>query len=287
MGIDVHGLNFLKYTKKRKPFGDVITIGRQGINVSESVIKDILKITSEYKNKSYCEELLKSYLGATKVESVDNSNYEEASYVHDMNQSLPSNLINKYDTVFDGGCLEHIYNVPQALKNCSLFCKPGGQILHALPANNCCGHGFWQFSPELFFSLYSKNNGYAETEVFIADLTNTKKWYRVKQPTNGRRVNVKSSRPLYVLVRTVLQEEKFNHADVQQSDYVFEWTASNQEKNLTANNKLSIKERIKKISVLHKLLAPIYHFYLKIKINDGLNSRNPNISLIKINDYIH
>jgi hypothetical protein len=287
VGIDVHGLNFLKYTKKRKPFGDVITIGRQGINVSESVIKDILKITSEYKNKSYCEELLKSYLGATKVESVDNSNYEEASYVHDMNQSLPSNLINKYDTVFDGGCLEHIYNVPQALKNCSLFCKPGGQILHALPANNCCGHGFWQFSPELFFSLYSKNNGYAETEVFIADLTNTKKWYRVKQPTNGRRVNVKSSRPLYVLVRTVLQEEKFNHADVQQSDYVFEWTASNQEKNLTANNKLSIKERIKKISVLHKLLAPIYHFYLKIKINDGLNSRNPNISLIKINDYIH
>jgi hypothetical protein len=286
MGIDVHGLNFLKYSKKKKPFGDVITIGRQGIHVSEPVIKDILKISSEYKNHSFCEELFKSYLEATKVESIDNSNYEEATHIHDMNQSLPSNFINKYDTVFDGGCLEHIYNVPQALKNCSLFCKPGGQILHALPANNCCGHGFWQFSPELFFSLYSKNNGYDETEVFIADLTNTKKWYQVKQPENGKRVNIKSSRPLYVLVRTVLLKEKFNHINVQQSDYVFEWAASSVEKKPTANDKFSLKERIKKIPLLYKLLAPAYDIYLKIRVNDGLNARNPNLLVININDFI-
>lgn len=30
-----------------------------------------------------------------------------------------------YDTVFDGGCFEHIYNITQAFKNCSPFCKPG------------------------------------------------------------------------------------------------------------------------------------------------------------------
>jgi hypothetical protein len=246
MGIDVHGLNFLKYSKTKKPFGDVITIGRQGLHLTEPVIKGILKITSEYKNHPYCEELLNSYLGATKVESVDNSNYEEATYVHDMNQALPSNLIGKYDTVFDGGCLEHIYNAPQALKNCSLFCKPGGQILHVLPANNFCGHGFWQFSPELFFSLYSINNGYVETEVFIADLANTKQWYQVKQPSNGQRVNVMSSSSLYVLVRTVLQKEKFNHTNVQQSDYVFEWTAPNEEKNSIAKDKSSLKEHVKK-----------------------------------------
>jgi hypothetical protein len=242
MGIDVHGLNFLKYSKMKKSFGDVITIGRQGLHVIEPVIKDVLKITLEYKNQPYCEELLNTYFGATKVESIDNSNYEDATYVHDMNQSLPANLIGKYDTVFDGGCLEHIYNVPQALKNCSLFCKPGGQILHVLPANNFCGHGFWQFSPELFFSLYSTSNGYAETQVFMADLSNTKQWFQVKQPSNGQRVNVMSSGSLYVLVRTVLQKENFNHTNVQQSDYVFGWAAPNEDKNSVTQYKSNIKQ---------------------------------------------
>lgn len=287
MGIDIHGLNFLKYSKMKKPFGDVITIGRQEIHVIEPVIKEILKITSEYKRQQYCEELLNSYFGATKVESLDNSNYEQVTYIHDMNQPLPSNLIGKYDTVFDGGSSEHIYNAPQALKNCSLLCKPGGQILQVLPANNFCGHGFWQFSPELFFSLYSKNNAYADTEVFIADLANTKQWYKVKQPSNGERVNIKSSNSLYVLVRTVLQKEKFNHTNVQQSDYVFEWTALNKEKKSIAKDKLSFKERVKKISFLYKLLSLLYDRYLKLKVNNRLNRKNPSLSLLKIKDYIN
>ena len=158
MGIDVHGLNFLRYAKTKKLFGSVMTIGRQGLHVTEPMIKEIFHTNSDYKNQKYCEELLTKYFGAIDVESLDNSNYEGASHVHDMNQPLPTNLVRRFDTVFDGGCLEHIYNAPQALKNCSLLCKPGGQILHVLPANNLCGHGFWQFSPELFFSLYSKVN---------------------------------------------------------------------------------------------------------------------------------
>ena len=285
MGIDVHGLNFLRFSKMKKPFGDLITIGRQGLHVTEPVIKDILKTTSEYKNQSYCEELLNLYFEATKVESIDNSNYEESTYVHDLNKAPPLNLVGKYDTVFDGGCLEHIYNAPQALKNCSLFCKPGGQILHVLPANNFCGHGFWQFSPELFFSLYSADNGYAETEVFLADLANTKRWYQVHPPSNGKRVNVYSSSSLYVLVRTVLQKENFDHINVQQSDYIFEWAKPNGDINLIAKKKSNIKEYLRKILLQYKLLSPMYYLYLNR--NNKLNRKNPGLSLIKISDYIH
>ena len=286
MGIDIHGLNFLRYAKTKKAFDSVITIGRQGLYVNESMIKEIFKANSDYKNQAYCEVLLNKYFGATKVESVDNSNYEDATYVHDMNQSLPPNLIGKFDTVFDGGCLEHIYNAPQALKNCSLFCKPGGQILHVLPANNFCGHGFWQFSPELFFSLYSKNNGYDQTQIFIADLTNTKQWYQVKQPVNGYRVNVTSSNSLYVLVRTVLKGKEFNHTNVQQSDYVFEWAGLKNDKNSTTQYKSSFKRNLKKISLLYELLSPLYNIYLKAKRNDELNKNNPGLSLLKIQDLL-
>ena len=272
MGLDIHALNFLRYAKTKKPFGSVMTIGRQGLHVNEPMIKEIFHTSSDYKNHEYCEELLIKYLGATNVESIDHSEYEGASYSHDMNQPLPSELVGRFDTVFDGGCLEHIFNAPQALKNCSLFCKPGGQILHALPANNFCGHGFWQFSPELFFSLYSKNNGYADTQVFIADLSNTKRWFLVKEPANGQRVNVMSSNSLYVLVRTVLKDAGFTHAHVQQSDYVFEWDG---EKNNhpKPKDKSGIKELLKKIPFIYEHLIPFYHFYLKVKNDDGLTAK--------------
>src|SRR5258708_37485432 len=87
----------------------------------------------------------------------------------------------EYETIIDCGTAEHIFEVSQVLRNLSGLCASGGQIVHVLPANNFCGHGFWQFSPELFFSLYSAASGYGETEVFLADLRDPGEWFEVKQ----------------------------------------------------------------------------------------------------------
>jgi hypothetical protein len=223
MGIDVHGLNLLRYSKSFGDFGKTVTIGRQGLDVSEAQLRSAIEIRSDHKKERYIETLLLRHFGADGVDSIDNSDYEHATTVHDMNAPIPSGLEQVYDTVIDGGCLEHIYNVPQALRNCSLLCKPGGQILHILPANNFCGHGFWQMSPELFFSLYSFERGYCDTDVFLADLSNTNTWFKVAPPKDGRRVNVHSSSELYVLTRTVRRQVPFSQNNVQQSDYIFGW----------------------------------------------------------------
>src|SRR5262249_36459999 len=125
------------------------------------------------------------------------------------------------DTVIDSRSLQHIYNVSQPFANVSALCVVGGQILHALPANNQCGHGFWQFSPELFYSLYSEANGYRETRVFIANTVDETHWYEVKPPANGGRAEVMSPTPLVVLVRT--KKDGPLRQDVQQSDYAHVW----------------------------------------------------------------
>ena len=289
MGIDVHALNFLKYAKKIKAFGDTITIGRQGIYVTESAIKKIIEAKADYKNKEYCEELLIEYFGAKKVESIDNSMYEKATYTHNMNEPTPQNLTGKFDTVFDGGCLEHIFNAPQALKNCSLFCKKNAQIIHVLPTNNFCGHGFWQFSPELFFSLYSKENGYADTEVFVADLSETKKWYQVKQLGKGQRAEIMSSNSLYILVRTVLIGNEFRHSNVQQSDYIYAWDNVNEKNNNKEKltfNKTCIKKIIKKYLFFYDVLRPIYNLYKNLKKNNKLNKKNPALSVLQLKNFI-
>jgi len=286
MGIDTHALNFLRNAKKKKLFGETITIGRQQLDTIEHKVKELVGAKSTYKNQAYCEELLTEYFGATKVESIDNSAYEKATHIHNMNEPIPQNLCEKFDTVIDAGCLEHIFNVPQALKNCSLLCKRGGQIIHILPANNFCGHGLWQISPELFFSLYSTENGYEETEVFLADLLDRNKWYQVQKPTNGKRLEIMSSNALYVLVRTVLQQTNFTQ-NVQQSDYVHKWnrTTSISEPILPKGH-FGFRKILRDIPFVYNLLLPIHQLYLRANTKKGLSGNNPELSVITVKTYI-
>ncbi len=222
MGIDTHSLHLLRYaTRKFGGLGNTITLGRLAVLLGPHASRKWVGTA----RGSYCEPLLTKHFGASKVDSIDNSPYEGANIIADMNQELPAALKRQYDAVIDFGCSEHIFDIAQALRNVASLCKIGGTILHAVPANGFCGHGFYQFSPELFFSCYSRTNGYADTEVFLADLCDIKNWYRVSLPVDGNRINVRSYGELYVLV--VTKRVATAPETVQQSDYEFTWANSN------------------------------------------------------------
>jgi hypothetical protein len=207
-------------TKEHGPLGSVATIGRQGLDVPPYWLKRLLPSATQSYGR-YCEQVLIDCFGASSVESFDNSDYEGATHVHDFNIPVP--LDRKYDAVLDAGTTEHIFNAPQALANISALCAEGGRIIHVLPANNYCGHGFWQFSPELFFSLYSEANGYDGTKVFLASLSNWRTWYQC-HPTDGHRAEFRSlgRSPLLIMARTVKRHAS-TVRQVQQSDYVAAW----------------------------------------------------------------
>jgi hypothetical protein len=238
MGIDTHALNFIKYVSKQRPMGRVATVGRQTLQLPE--------LAARYGR--YCDEFLQKNFGATLVDSYDFSDYEGATYIVDMNEPLAEER--RYDTVIDCGCLEHVFNAPQALKNVSRLCDIGGQIIHVLPANNFCGHGFWQFSPELFFSLYSDANGYTATQVFLADLSDLDVWYAVERPTTER-AEVTSKGPVYVMCATVKHSDCSKQA-VQQSDYVPLWNAAAQSSREIFGE--SFRKEIKKVRWLYRWL---------------------------------
>ena len=220
MGIDVHALNLLRFAAKLQPLGDVATLARQGLDVAPVRLRQLLGTREPLPPaERFCERLLVDRLGARSVESFDNSAYEGATHVVDLNRPITD--APSYDTVLDPGTSEHIFDIRQVLANVSRLCRAGGQILHVLPANNQNGHGFWQFSPELFFSLYSGTNGYRDTRVFLASDVWESHWFEVVQPP-GVRVNVTSLTRTSVLVRTV-RGETVSDEDVQQSDYVQLW----------------------------------------------------------------
>jgi len=218
VGIDEHGLKFLDYVYKSGDFGKTITIGRQSIHLPIARSR-VLKVSSDTESG---EELLVRRFGANLVDSIDHSPYEGANIIHDLNLVVPPQMVGQYDTIIDFGSSEHVFNVPAVFQNYVSMCKPGSRILHVLPANNFCGHGFFQFSPELFFSLYSEINGFSLTEVFLANLNDLKHWYLVKKPSDGTRVNVHSSSPIYVMVKTTVKRLA-SQLIVQQSDYEYMW----------------------------------------------------------------
>ncbi len=152
--------------------------------------------------RRYIEPLLEM-MGAKDVASIDASAFEGATIVHDMNQPLPSEMKNRFSVGIDFGTLEHVFNYPQALKNAMESVALGGHLLAVTPCNGWMGHGFYPFSPELFFRALSPENGFLLEHQFIWQRANRDKWYSCIDPKLLNRRFLRHSPHIYWFKRSV------------------------------------------------------------------------------------
>jgi len=266
MGIDVHALQFLIGLAKDKDFGETLTLGRQKLDVPLGRIGKYLDLRLDYKHEEYAEYILKEYFGSTCVESLDNSAYEGADHVADLNVKFSDSLgLGPYDTIIDCGTLEHVYNFPVAINNVIGLLKNGGRIIHVLPANNFSGHGFWQFSPELFYSMYTPQLGFQDVEVYLASLDRHEKVYKVRRPSDGIRVTFVSASRVHVMV-SARKKHPTEIINVQQSDYLELWAG---------NDKNNFESPLRWKGLKKWILYPYYKIYKKNV--RGLTSVNPGL----------
>ncbi|MBV9344128.1 MAG: hypothetical protein JOZ03_03970, partial [Gammaproteobacteria bacterium] len=151
------------------------------------------------------------------------------------NLPVPEALLARFDVVFDGGAIEHVFNFPVAISNLMRMLKVGGHLFMATPANNFLGHGFYQFSPELMFRVFTAENGFEIGSVQLVEarypspeLTRNRLAYQVADPAQVHtRVGLLSKRPVLMLVhaRKLAERTLFERAPLQ-SDYVSEWAAA-------------------------------------------------------------
>lgn len=238
MGIDAHGSRFLLYARSLGvDFARTLTIGRQGLHLRPAELRSNLarfglpatRARAESilsRDGGYAGELLR-LLGAEQVHSLDASDYEGATHLHDLNRQPPDPLAAAYTVVLDGGSLEHVFNFPRALKSCMEMVAVGGHFLAITPANNFMGHGFYQFSPELFLSVFVEANGYRLEQLIAFEDRPGAPWYRIHRPASpSKRIMSRHSRPVYLLVlarRTEAVEPLASWP--QQTDYVATWEA--------------------------------------------------------------
>ena len=249
MAITVQDCRLLAYSKSKLnvDFSSIVTLGRMNLYASESEISGAFSkynlpvdhsLLKKVSQNNYAEPLY-ALLGAKKIDSMDVSTYENASVIHDMNDRIPENLLEKYTVVLDCGTIEHVFNFPVAIKNSMDMVKTGGHLILVTPANNQMGHGFYQFSPELFFRLFSEDNGFRVCEVFIRVNAS---WLRVKDPARVReRVELTNSQPTNLIVVAQKVEHKPGLHTPQQSDYVSTWQV---EESLKSNGQASASGRM-------------------------------------------
>lgn len=196
---------------------NAVTIGRLKCYMSQRqfrVLADRHGLTlkkGDVPTERHADKFLTTFLDTKSVTSMDCSDYERCDIKHDMNRPIPREYFNRFDALIDGGTLEHIFNVPVAVANYMNMVKQGGSIFIWTMANNHLGHGFYQFSPELFYSIFNSVNGFAINEMVLvqhpfpgAELSNKATTYSVADPAKlKRRVGLVSRSPISIMIHAV------------------------------------------------------------------------------------
>jgi hypothetical protein len=258
MGIDKDVAKFLLSARERKVnFQKSLMLGNQQFQVFDydyQTLADTFKLNNFPSIETGADFF--RFLGAGEISAMDFSDYEGAAILHDLNKPVADELKEKFTFVLDGGTLEHIFNFPVALANAMAMIAVGGHLAVITGGNNFLGHGFYQFSPELFYRALGAENGFTVERMIAAEVGG--KWYEVADPKEVRgRVELINERPVYLMVLARKIERRPLFAETpQQSDYVARW--QNNAENAGDENAVSrLKNLLKKNNFVRQKLSNI------------------------------
>ncbi len=275
MGLDINGTQFLLFAAAQGVrLEKMAMLGRQELKLGAAPLMKIFQnfgrpidtAAAEQllkQNKGYAEPFLQT-LGAREIHSFDVAAYEEATDLHDFNFPIPEIYKNSFDAVLDGGSLEHIFNFPGAIQNCMEMLKVGGHFLGITPANNFFGHGFYQFSPELYFRVFNESNGFEIVHLLAFEDVPDTNWYEVSDPEIVRqRVLLRNPDSTYlaIIARKTANVPLFK-TPPHQSDYVNQWQGNSSENVRRSTLSSTILPLVKRLLFLplKKIIRPLRRF---------------------------
>lgn len=129
--------------------GDVMLIGRQKLEESDQTDLELFGQFSEVES----------------IRAIDVSIVDGADIRWDLNEPVPEHLWNTCDFLFDGSCLDNIFNAAEALRSFSKMLRPGGRMVIAEHGTAIQG-AILVFSPEWFFDFFAAND-YADCQITL------------------------------------------------------------------------------------------------------------------------
>jgi hypothetical protein len=127
---------------------------RHRYNVARGVAHPDLEIPPEFRFPD-----LVTYLrsrGIQEIEVLDHFD-RRASLQYDMNAPVPDQEHERYGTLIDVGCLEHVFDTRQCLENCLRMVRTGGIYFLCTCVNGYLRHGLHVFNPEGLVDALKQN----------------------------------------------------------------------------------------------------------------------------------
>ncbi|MFC1565400.1 hypothetical protein ACFL4B_00425 [Candidatus Neomarinimicrobiota bacterium] len=283
MGFDTNAVKLLIESRDAGVnFEKIITIGRQGLHLSRYDANEILtsmgftknESNNIFSNNSFSEPFLE-LLGAEYIDSIDATDYEGATITHDLNLPIPDKLKSKYSLVIDSGSLEHIFNFPIAIKNCMELIKKNGYYLGITPTNNLLGHGFYQFSPELFYRCFNESNGFKIIKMYFFIDKKNASFYEVIDPflVNDRVTLTNSySSYIYILAQRIKMVKIFEKIPQQNYYENVVWKIGHYPIEHVNSKISSVKKYI--TTIVKKPFRIIYNLYKLLYLSIGTANQN-------------
>lgn len=232
MGIARGAVGLLLHETQRRPFsGRLATIGRQTVAVNrQGLVEQFRKFdlqpatNIEQGGKALDDQELFKSMGFAVVHSMDYSDYEGATHLINLNSSdVPADLREQYDVVLDSGTLEHVFHVPNAMRQIAGLAKPGGRIIFLAPSSNHFEHSFYMFSPTFFFDWFMANKFRVETLYVVRYDRDLEKVWDVYgwRPNEWRDVQIGGldAKPYAIFVVATKTAESTDNAIPQQGYY--------------------------------------------------------------------
>lgn len=106
-------------------------------------------------------------LGIEGYLDMDKFDSDNPAVLHDLNDPISSDLKSRFGLVFDGGTVEHIFDVRQVMENIVDMLRPGGCVVHL--CSFAIDHGLYSFSPVMLYDYYGAN-GFGAFECYLMEL---------------------------------------------------------------------------------------------------------------------
>ena len=242
MGIDYALFERLcELASRYRPKGRTLMLGRHKLPVQERYATRYqtaldrhgldLRLEDCLQDDGYCETFMRK-LGFGEMEALDFSDYEGATILQDLNDPVPQALEGQFDFIFDGGTIEHVFNVPVALTSVFRMLGTGGRFVSANGMNGWPLHGLYQFNPDLVYSFWSrmcgckvhgcmgvvKKPGRKDVQIAFRDPAETGKRLRGKNFPTGR---------VYLYYEVERLDSSQLGDRTLQSDYETRWATAN------------------------------------------------------------
>jgi SAM-dependent methyltransferase len=169
------------------PFtGSLLSIGRQTVYLTpEAAVDLVVRECGAVNPRHYLEIDRETIDGAgheyitdrsfyslfsdVKYSCLDISDYEGADVVWDLCEPLPMGLPFKYDLIFNGSCLDNLFDPATAIRNMSLLLKSNGRIIHIehMTRGARVPDAYLAYSCAWFHNYYAINE-FADCKTYLA-----------------------------------------------------------------------------------------------------------------------